>query len=90
MPSVTESLSTLNKNLLPRFLALSFVVSFLPLPSYVWLGNIGEPVFSLLAPLIIAMCAGLVNLSWWILRASMATSNLFVSFTERYLFYFIS
>ena len=67
MPSVSETLSLFTRETLPRLLGAAFVVSLLPLPQDYVLGNGGEVVFALLAPLILLLVTGMVTVSWWTL-----------------------
>ena len=53
--------------LLPKAAALSMVVSLVPLPSNLWLGNSGEGIFALIAPVILVLSTGLVCLVWHII-----------------------
>ena len=65
MPSVSETLSLFTRETLPRLMGVAFVVSLLPLPQDYVLGNGGEIVFALLAPLILFLVTGMVTVSWW-------------------------
>ena len=71
MPSVTSSLSNFSRHRYPVLLLTSFIVSFLPMPSSMWLGNVGEPLLSPLAPLVLSVAVGFVSVSWWLVRALM-------------------
>ncbi|KAL5488183.1 BST1 [Sanghuangporus weigelae] len=66
MPSPFQSFGSLVR-LLPRAMVLFTVVSIIPLPSAFWLGNVGEPMFVLLASLLLLISCGLVILSWIVL-----------------------
>lgn len=50
-----------------RLLLASFMASFLPLPKLFYLGNAGEPLFAVIAPLILTLSSGLVIAVWWVL-----------------------
>ncbi|KAJ8698746.1 GPI inositol deacylase [Pleurotus ostreatus] len=67
MPSVSQSLSDFVRRALPRLLWMSFVLSFLPFPVSIYLGNRGQLWFSFLAPLILCLATGVVCISWMIL-----------------------
>jgi glycosylphosphatidylinositol deacylase len=67
MPSVSETLSLFIRETLPRLLGVACVVSLLPLPQDYVLGNGGEVVFALLAPVIILLTTGLITVSWWVI-----------------------
>ncbi|KAI0045655.1 GPI-inositol-deacylase [Auriscalpium vulgare] len=71
MPTVSESLSIFTRKTLPWLVAASFAVSFLPLPVDHLLGNSGEAFFSPVAPFLMLVVAGLVQVSWWLLCALM-------------------
>lgn len=68
LPPVGASLGNMINSQLPWIGVATFLVSFLPIPPSTWLGNSGEPLFSLLAPFIILIDAGLVCVSWVILK----------------------
>ncbi|KAH9912392.1 PGAP1-like protein-domain-containing protein [Fomitopsis serialis] len=59
VPNVAESLSYLATRWLPKMLVLSVAVSFIPLPTGMWLGNVGAPVFAGIAPLLLLVVVGL-------------------------------
>jgi len=65
MPSVSESVSQFIGEDLAHFLAITFVVSLLPLPRDYVLGNGGEIAVALLTPLTLLLATGLVIVSWW-------------------------
>ena len=67
IPRVIDSLSTFVRTRLVGLLALSFILSFLPLPSHLWLGNRGEPLLAFLAPLMLIIAVGFVFVSWWLI-----------------------
>ncbi|KAH8113449.1 PGAP1-domain-containing protein [Phellopilus nigrolimitatus] len=69
--------------LLPRAMILFFIISLLPLPSWLWLGNSGEPIFAPIAPLILLLSSGLVILSWNLLVLCSATYGRLVSIISR-------
>ena len=49
--------------------SLDFVlISLVPLPKELWLGNSGEPYLMFVAPLVLIMSTGVVFLSWFIIR----------------------
>lgn len=67
MPTIEQSLSRFGRQKLPKLLLGSFLVSFVPLYGDLYLGNRGEPLLSLIAPLILLVATGLVFVSWWAL-----------------------
>lgn len=64
VPSVGASLGWIARRWLVRMLGLSIVLSLVPLPAGMWLGNVGEPVLAGLAPLLLLVVFGLVCVSW--------------------------
>ena len=64
MCSVSESLDTFTRTTLPRLLGAAVVISLLPLPRDYVLGNAGEAIFALHAPLVLLIATGLVSMSW--------------------------
>lgn len=64
VPSVGASLGWVARRWLLRLLGLSVVVSVVPLPAGLWLGNAGEPVLAGLAPVLLLVVFGLVCVSW--------------------------
>jgi GPI inositol-deacylase len=67
MPSVQQSLVTFICGPMLKLLATTFFVALLPLgPSY-YLGTRGEPVFGILAPILLVIATGLVSASWWLI-----------------------
>ena len=46
---------------------VSLLLSFVPLPEIYYLGNVGNPFFAVIAPILLLITSGLVLLSWWIL-----------------------
>ena len=71
MRSVSESLDTFTRSTLPRLLGTAVVISFIPLPRGYVLGNAGEAIFALHAPLVLLIATGLVSVSWWALYIAM-------------------
>ncbi|KAJ7126419.1 PGAP1-like protein-domain-containing protein [Mycena crocata] len=69
MPTVEQSLAAFMGRPLRRMLLGSIFLSALPLPENYYLGNRGEPLFALIAPLLLLISSGFVCVSWWILRA---------------------
>jgi hypothetical protein len=67
LPSVSTSLQRYGNWLARRLLVASFLFSFVPLPKGYYLGNAGEPLFAVIAPLILVISSGLVIGVWWIL-----------------------
>jgi glycosylphosphatidylinositol deacylase len=67
MCSVSESFDTFTRTTLPRLLAAAGVISLLPLPRDYVLGNAGEAIFALHAPLVLLVATGLVSVSWYAL-----------------------
>ncbi|EFI27764.1 GPI inositol-deacylase [Coprinopsis cinerea okayama7 len=53
--------------LLPRLLLITFAMSFIPFAKTRYLGNGGDPWFSVIAPLILMISSGLVVVSWLLL-----------------------
>ncbi|KAF9567400.1 GPI-inositol-deacylase [Agrocybe pediades] len=66
-PSVDESLALFASTQLPYLLPLSFLVSLLPLPECLYLGNKGVGFLAPITPLILLICSGFVCLTWWTL-----------------------
>ena len=66
MPTPFQSFGGLVR-LLPRIMVAFAAISFIPLPSALWLGNVGEPMFAPLASLVLLLSSGLVILSWIVL-----------------------
>lgn len=69
--------------LLPKATILFLLISLLPLSSDMWLGNVGETIFSPLAPLILFISAGLVCLSWIVLRSCLSVFGRPLIFVQR-------
>lgn len=69
MPDVQQSLSSFVRWRLPWLLLLCFTFSFIPFRAHVWLGNEGEPMLAILAPLMLLVATGLVIVSWWVLSS---------------------
>ena len=68
---------------------LSILLSLAPLPVGWWLGNGGEPVFALLAPLTVLIVSGLVCVSWLVLVTLMTPIGFFARMTGiGYVLYF--
>ncbi|PFH49243.1 hypothetical protein AMATHDRAFT_148079 [Amanita thiersii Skay4041] len=67
LPTVGDSLSAFSSRILPRLLLCSMVLSLFPLPVRFYLGNGGEPLFSVIAPLLLIVSTGLVYISWIVL-----------------------
>lgn len=67
MPDVMSSLSAFIRKRLSWLLLLSSLISFIPLPVQIWLGNGGEPMLVGLAPLLLLIATGLVSISWWMI-----------------------
>ncbi|EIW76288.1 PGAP1-domain-containing protein [Coniophora puteana RWD-64-598 SS2] len=65
--SVQEKFGLFVKGMLPKVLLASFVLALVPLPSSLYLGTRGEPLFAPLAPLIVMTATGAVIISWWML-----------------------
>ncbi|KAH8094931.1 PGAP1-like protein-domain-containing protein [Cristinia sonorae] len=66
------------RDLIPR----SLLLSLLPLPHGFWLGNAGQPIFAILAPLLLVVVTALVSLSWCILDGLLWLLGLFVKLTR--------
>jgi len=67
LPSLGKMIGEYIQVLFYYLLPASFLLSFVPLPKSLYLGNAGIAIFSPLAPLILTITSGLVVLSWWIL-----------------------
>ena len=52
MPSVDSALEKAVRERLPWGLLVVLLVSFVPVPEWMWLGNRGEPVLALVAPVV--------------------------------------
>ncbi|GBE79854.1 GPI inositol-deacylase [Sparassis crispa] len=74
-PSVSLALSHFAHQRLPQLLFLSLAISFLPLPSGFWLGNVGELFLVPLAPLLLLIVTGLVCLTWGMLTVLVSLFN---------------
>ncbi|KAH9948731.1 GPI-inositol-deacylase [Amylocystis lapponica] len=61
-PSVSAALTYFTLRTLPVLLPLSFIISLLPLPAGLWLGNRGEALFAVLAPLLLLVATGAVGI----------------------------
>ncbi|PBK69980.1 PGAP1-domain-containing protein [Armillaria solidipes] len=68
-PTVAQSLDFFCRRRLPALLLGSSVFSIVPLPTNYFLGTKGEPFFSPLAPLFMAIAFGFVVVSYWFLFA---------------------
>ncbi|KAG7447513.1 PGAP1-domain-containing protein [Guyanagaster necrorhizus] len=68
-PMVTQSLDFFCRRRLLALMLGSFVFSVVPVPVNYFLGTKGEPFFSPLAPLFMAVAYGLVVVSYWFLFA---------------------
>lgn len=69
IPSVDETISTFCGLPMVYMACASFVVALWPLPRWMYLGNQGEPLLAIVAPLMVFLCTGLVVVSWWILSS---------------------
>ncbi|KAG5648788.1 hypothetical protein DXG03_000137 [Asterophora parasitica] len=67
MMSVQESLAYYGRYTFQKLMLASFVVAFVALPVHHYIGTGGEPLFAPLAPLLLFIASGLVNVSWWVL-----------------------
>lgn len=72
IPPVSVSLNRYSNLLIRRLLPASFIFSVVPLPKSYYLGNAGEPVFAVVAPLILTISSGLVISTWWFLCVLLA------------------
>ncbi|KZT05617.1 PGAP1-domain-containing protein [Laetiporus sulphureus 93-53] len=63
-PSIVHSLAHIVSYVLPRLLPASIVISLLPLPESLWLGNAGEPAFAIIAPILLGVTVGLIAITW--------------------------
>jgi hypothetical protein len=68
MQSPDEALYNFCLRTLPKLSLFFVVLGLLPLPINYFMGNGGDPVFALVAPVLITMSTGLVCISWWILE----------------------
>lgn len=68
-PTVAQSLNFFCRRRIPALLLGSFVFSIVPFPTNYFLGTKGEPFFSPLAPLFMAIAFGLIVVSYWFLFA---------------------
>ncbi|EJD01013.1 PGAP1-domain-containing protein [Fomitiporia mediterranea MF3/22] len=82
MPAPSQALEYAAR-LLPQTMLLFTLISFVPLPSAYWLGNVGEPMFAPLAALILFVSCGLVVLSWIGLTSILLPYGKLVSFITR-------
>jgi hypothetical protein len=71
MPTVHQSISRFSLKTLPKLLVGSFVVSYVPLPESYYLGNGGDCLFALAAPVLMLLATGLVFIIWWVLLVLM-------------------
>ncbi|KAF7355691.1 GPI inositol-deacylase [Mycena sanguinolenta] len=69
VPTVEQSLASFTGKPLQGLLLCSIVLSAVPLPESFYLGNRGQPLFSIIAPLLLLISTGFVCLSWWMLQA---------------------
>ena len=54
---------------------MSVVVSFVPLPAGMWLGNVGEPVLAGLASVLLVVVFGLVCVSWAVVNGLLVATS---------------
>lgn len=85
MPTPFQSFKSLAR-VIPRAMVLFTLVSFAPLPSALWLGNAGEPLFTPMAPFILLIASGLVITSWIVLLVILIPYGKLVSLVSRYVF----
>ncbi|KAJ7682382.1 PGAP1-like protein-domain-containing protein [Mycena polygramma] len=71
VPTVEQSLAVFIGKPLQRLLLSSVVLSFVPLPEKLYLGNRGEPLFFAIGPLLLLISSGFVCVSWWMLQVFM-------------------
>ncbi|PPR02655.1 hypothetical protein CVT24_002138 [Panaeolus cyanescens] len=71
IPSVDVSLERYSKKVLPWLSSVSLILSLVPIPSYLYLGNGGKPELAFLGPLLLCMSSGLVIVSWWFLQLTL-------------------
>ncbi|KAJ7639288.1 PGAP1-like protein-domain-containing protein [Roridomyces roridus] len=71
VPSVEQSIKLLVGRTMQRLVIASVGLSLVPLPEQFYLGNGGEPIFSVIAPLLLLISSGFVCVSWWLLRVLM-------------------
>ena len=75
VPSVGASLEWMARRWLLRMLGMSVVVSFVPLPAGMWLGNVGEPVLAGLASVLLVVVFGLVCVSWAVVNGLLVATS---------------
>ncbi|KAK0190614.1 PGAP1-like protein-domain-containing protein [Armillaria mellea] len=80
-PTVAQSLVFFCRRRLPALLLGSSAFAIIPLPTNYFLGIKGEPFFSLLAPLFMAIAFGLVVVSHWFLFALLWPLSLLSKFS---------
>ena len=51
------------------------MASFIPLPKLFYLGNAGEPLFAVIAPLILIISSGLVIAVWWVVSVLLSATR---------------
>lgn len=70
-PNIWASLASFMRTRLSVLLGASFLVSFIPFPEDLWLGNKGEWLLAPIAPLMLVTVTGLVSVSWLLVTALM-------------------
>lgn len=84
LPGIQVSISAFINEKLLWTMAIAFVVSFLPLPEDLWLGNSGSPLFAPIAPCLALIALGLLCVTWWLLRLLMLPLRLTFRFRSRF------
>jgi glycosylphosphatidylinositol deacylase len=67
MPSVDESLANYNSMAFRYFAPASLLLAVIPLPESLYLGNNGTLFLAPIAPIILTISGGLVNITWALL-----------------------
>lgn len=67
VPPVSHSLRDFGQRQLPKLMLVSYLLSLLPLPDYLFIGMEGEWLYAPIAPLLLMVASGLVCVSWMLL-----------------------
>ncbi|KAJ3895608.1 PGAP1-like protein-domain-containing protein [Lentinula edodes] len=67
VPPVSHSLRDFGQRQLPKLMLVSYLLSLLPLPDYLFIGMEGEWLYAPIAPLLLVVASGLVCVSWMLL-----------------------
>ncbi|PCH40901.1 PGAP1-domain-containing protein [Wolfiporia cocos MD-104 SS10] len=82
-PPVLHCLARVVSYALPRLVVFSLFISVLPLHFMMWLGNRGEPVLLMIAPLLLVICVGLVAVSWVVVETSLRITGVVAEWISR-------